>query len=76
MITVTLLALGILLLAGLIALLYAADRAPEGYEDELGFHEGVEPRPQVLAKPAAPIPSTRVHPRLCSPRETISAGQR
>lgn len=76
MITVMLIALGFLLLAGLVALRYAADHAPEGYEDALGFHEGVEPRPQVLTKSAAPVPTPRVRPRPCPPREPISAGQR
>jgi hypothetical protein len=76
MITVTLIALGMLLLAGLAALVLAADRAPEGFEDDRGFHHGFEPRPQELAKPAAPLPSPRVRPRPCTPREPISAGQR
>jgi len=76
MITVALIALGGLLLAGLAALLYAADRAPEGYEDARGFHEGVEPRPPVSTKPVAPVPPSRTRPRPCSPREPISAGQR
>lgn len=76
MITFTLIALGFLLVAATVALLYAAGRAPEGYEDELGFHEGAEPRPQEVTKLAAPVSSNRVRPRLCSPRETISARQR
>jgi hypothetical protein len=40
-------ALGILLLAGFAVLVAAAVRAPEGYEDESGFHEGVKPHPAV-----------------------------
>ncbi|HUJ42726.1 MAG TPA: hypothetical protein VLW52_03860 [Opitutaceae bacterium] len=76
MITVALTALGLFLLAGLAAFLYAAERAPEGYEDNRGFHDGVEPRPQALTKPPAPDASSRGRLRPCPPREPISAGQR
>lgn len=44
--------LSILTFAGFATLLYAADHADAGYEDELGFHPGVEPAPQILAVPA------------------------
>ncbi len=43
-----LIALGVLLLAGFAVLVAAALRAPEGYEDESGFHEGVEARPGAM----------------------------
>ena len=76
MTTFTLIALGFLLVAAASTLLYAAGRAPEGYEDESGFHKGAEPRPQELTKHAAPGASNRGRPHLCPPRETISAGQR
>jgi hypothetical protein len=76
MITFTLVTLGFLMVAAAVALLYAAGRAPEGYEGELGFHEGAEPRPQELTKLAAPVSSNRVRPRRCSPRATIFARQR
>jgi hypothetical protein len=44
--TVSLIALStpiIVVLAGLVALVRAAKNAPEGYEDEHGFHAGSEP---------------------------------
>ena len=41
MITLTTIAFGFLLLAGGAAILRAVHHAPEGYEDELGFHERV-----------------------------------
>jgi hypothetical protein len=45
MITLTIIAFGFLLLAGGAALLHAVQHAPEGYEDEQGFHECANPRP-------------------------------
>jgi len=49
MITFTIIALGVLLLlAAASTLLLAVNRAPEGYEDELGFHEGVAPQPATV----------------------------
>ncbi len=45
-----LIALGILLLAGFAVLVAAAARAPEGYEDASGFHEGIEPHPAAMLK--------------------------
>jgi hypothetical protein len=41
MITLTIIFSGVVLLAGIAALLHAALCSPGGYEDELGFHEGV-----------------------------------
>jgi hypothetical protein len=38
MITLTIIFSGVVLLAGIAALLHAALCSPEGYEDELGFH--------------------------------------
>ena len=76
MITFTLIALGFLLVAAAVALLFATLRAPEGYEDELGFHKGAAPQSPELTKLAASVSANLGRPRLCSPRETISAGQR
>ena len=39
----SLIILGVVHLAGLLALVWCAKRAPEGYEDADGFHLGVEP---------------------------------
>jgi hypothetical protein len=33
-------------LAGFVVLLYAVNHVADGYEDELGFHHGTEPRRQ------------------------------
>jgi hypothetical protein len=38
MITLTVIVVGVLFFAGVIAILHAASHAPEGYEDETGFH--------------------------------------
>ena len=64
MITFTIIALGVLLLlAAASALLLAVNRAPEGYEDELGFHEGVAPQPaMVLTATNAVRPSDSADP--------------
>jgi hypothetical protein len=59
MITITIIALGVLLVAGSVALLHAACRAPKGYEDELDFHEGVDSWPQRVTVTAAPVPSNK-----------------
>lgn len=48
---------GFSLLAGVAALCRAATRAPEGYEDELGFHTGIEPRSQGTTTAAARVHS-------------------
>jgi len=58
MITFTIIALGILLLiAAAAALLFAVNRAPEGYEDELGFHEGIAPQPVEILTAAVAVRS-------------------
>jgi hypothetical protein len=50
MITLTLIVCGGLLLGSVVAVLLAAIHAPQGYEDERGFFEGIEPQLQpVLA---------------------------
>jgi hypothetical protein len=50
MIPLTLIVCGCLLLASVVAVLLAAIHAPQGYEDERGFFEGIEPQLQpVLA---------------------------
>jgi hypothetical protein len=41
MLTLTIITLGVLLLAGGAALLHAVQHAPEGYEDAQGFHSGI-----------------------------------
>jgi len=46
MISLTLIAFGFLLLPGGAALFQAVQQAPEGYEDEQGFHEWIRPQPQ------------------------------
>lgn len=60
MITLSIIALGILLLliAAGATLLRAVNRAPEGYEDELGFHEGVAPRLVEVMDPAGSVRSS------------------
>jgi hypothetical protein len=45
MITLAITTAGIFLLAGVVAIFHAAGHAPEGYEDELGFHARVQPVP-------------------------------
>jgi hypothetical protein len=52
MITLTIIAFGFLLLVGGAALLHAIQHAPEGYEDEQGFHECVNSRPPGALKTA------------------------
>jgi len=47
MITLTVIIVGVLFVAGVVAILHAASRAPEGYEDELGFHPRVRRVPIV-----------------------------
>ncbi len=44
MIALTVIVCGCLLLAGLVVVLLAAIRAPQGYENEQGFFEGLEPQ--------------------------------
>lgn len=60
MITLSIIALGILLVlvAAATTLLRAVNRAPEGYEDELGFHEGVAPRPVEVVEAAVSVRSS------------------
>lgn len=41
MITLTVIVVGILFAAGVVAILHAASHAPEGFEDEQGFHARV-----------------------------------
>jgi hypothetical protein len=59
MITLTIIALGILLLlaAAAVTLLRAVNRAPVGYEDEFGFHEGVAPQPVEVVAAAVSVRS-------------------
>ena len=59
MITLTIIAFGIVLLlvAAGTTLFRAVNRAPEGYEDELGFHEGVAPRLVEVTEPALSVRS-------------------
>ncbi len=53
MVSLALTTFGLLMLAASWALMRAMRRAPDGYEDELGFHEGIPPRPVAVAKEAA-----------------------
>lgn len=55
MITFTVIALGILVVASFAALIHAAGHAPEGYEDEQGFHAGISPRSTEMAGIAIPV---------------------
>ncbi len=48
MLTLTVIVVGVLFVAGVIAILHAAKHAPEGYEDELGFHPRVRKVPVVV----------------------------
>ena len=57
MIALVLTTLGFLLLAGLAVLYHAAIHSPIGYEDELGFHEVVGPRPREYPEIAESGPS-------------------
>ena len=58
MITLSIVAFGVLLLlAAGTTLFRAVNRAPEGYEDELGFHEGVAPRLVEVMEPAVLVRS-------------------
>jgi hypothetical protein len=50
MTALTIIVCGCLLLAGAVAVLHAAIRAPQGYEDGQGFFEGIEPRPPEAMK--------------------------
>ena len=45
MITFLLITLSLLILAGFTALFHAFHHTADGYEDETGFHEGLEPLP-------------------------------
>ena len=51
MITFTLVVGGCLLMAGVVAVLVAAARAPQGYENEQGFFEGVRPQLEHVLAP-------------------------
>lgn len=59
MITFSIIVFGILLLlvAAATTLLRAVNRAPEGYEDEFGFHEGVAPRLVEVMEPVVSVQS-------------------
>jgi hypothetical protein len=46
MIILAVITLSTVLLAGFAVLLYAFNHVADGYEDELGFHHGAEPRRQ------------------------------
>ncbi len=48
MITLTLIVVGLLFVGGVVAILHAASHAPEGYEDELGFHPRLRHIPAVV----------------------------
>ena len=59
MITFTIIVLGIvLLLVAAAGLLRAVNHAPEGYEDELGFHEGIAPQPVEVATTEVSVQSS------------------
>jgi len=45
MIILTTIVVGVLFVTGVVAILQAANHAPEGYEDELGFHQRLQPAP-------------------------------
>jgi hypothetical protein len=57
MLTLAIIAVGILLLAGLAALLHATGHAPEGHEDRLGFHASPEHRSRQRLMADAPAPT-------------------
>jgi hypothetical protein len=46
MITLAVITLSTVILAGFAVMLYALNHVADGYEDELGFHHGAEPRRQ------------------------------
>jgi hypothetical protein len=78
MMTLAIIASVVLLVAGVAALLHAVKHAPEGYEDELGFHEGVEPWPHEALQAALSVPiqvqPVRRHP--WSRRSMVLSGRR
>lgn len=43
----TLIVLGIIIVAGLVWMAWEIKHAPEGYEDETGFHVGKAPKDEV-----------------------------
>lgn len=53
MITLTVIVVGVLFVAGVIAILHAASHAPEGYEDETGFHPRLRRAPVVATSDSA-----------------------
>ncbi len=55
MMTIVTIVVGVVLLAGVGALWRAVVRAPTGYEDESGFHRGIQPPPVEME--AAPPPA-------------------
>jgi hypothetical protein len=65
MISLTLIAFGFLLLPGGAALFQAVQQAPEGYEDEQGFHEWIRPQPQGTWRGLAATKVARVSRPVC-----------
>ncbi len=53
MITLTIIVVGVLFAAGVVAILHAASHAPEGYEDETGFHARVRRVPVAVTTDSA-----------------------
>lgn len=75
MIAISIVVLGLFLLAGVAALIYAAKRAPEGYEGPLGFQEGVESQPPDQPRTAMSVHSNKARQYPCPQREMISSGR-
>jgi len=70
-----LIALGLLLLTGFAVLVGAAVRAPVGYEDESGFHEGVAAHPAAVLE-AMVLDTAVLDTRAAKSPVLAAAGQR
>ncbi len=64
MLTLLAIAGGLIVVAGLATLLHAVRRAPEGREDELGFH-ATGPAGSPDSAPAAALPAAHAIPHDC-----------
>ena len=66
MLTLMAIAGGLILMAGLAALLHAIRHAPEGREDQLGFHFAGSSRPPASRPAVAPVlPASHAVPHDC-----------